>query len=634
MLTALSKGANSWLVRGLLILIIASFVLWGVEAAHLTGPSTVASVGDVKVTQAEYQRMFRNYQNFLTKDPSEPYTTQKMLADGMDKRVLEQLVMGAALDQGANSLGIRASQSRIITDIHRSPRFQNAAGTFDLAVYRQELSRLGVTEAQYVEEMRKLMERADLVGTLRGGVVVPEAVVQAIYSFESEVRWANYVGIPSAAMTGIPEPTDQDIKAYYDTHKQAYAQPEFRAFRFLVLNQAALAAQTQVTEEQIRKEYEARKATLSSPEKRDLQQIIVADEAAAKKLKQRLDGGEDFAAVAKSAGMSAAEINLPAAEKAKLSYLGDDAANKAFSIPEGQTGDPVNSKLGWVIFKVGTVTPGKEISLEEARPQLMKDIVDKQVAAAMDDLSEKARTQIATGVSIEALAQSLGVPLRTVTKMNGDGKDDIGLQVTGLPPGKNFIPSLFAKTEGEFIDLEDDGETGYFITQLDKIIPAQVTPLDQIKDRVRADWVRDARDKKAEAIAKGIVEKVRGGTSLSDAAAAVGATVSITPPVARAESGKLAGSFSPELLRAMFDAKKDGVVYGRATQGDGYFVIRVAEVKPVPIDQASDSYKQLKRQIGETIKADVEAQYQTYLQDKYSVSRNQKLVDQLVTQMP
>ncbi len=37
----------------------------------------------------------------------------------------------------------------------------------------------------------------------------------------------------------------------------------------------------------------------------------------------------------------------------------------------------------------------------------MKDIIDKQVTAAMDDLAEKARTQIATGASIDALAKSL-----------------------------------------------------------------------------------------------------------------------------------------------------------------------------------------------------------------------------------
>lgn len=634
MLTALRKGANSWILRGLLILIIASFVLWGVQSAHLTGPSTVATVDSVHVTQGEYDRAFRAELGMRTKDPSQPYTKAQAIADGVDKLTLERLVMGAALDNAADSLGVRASDKRIAKAIHEAPQFQGPGGTFDRAIYRESLRQRGMTEAMYEHEIRRLMERADLLGTLRSGVIVPEAVVQALYSYGSEVRWANYVGIPAAAMTNIPEPGDKDLKSYYDAHKQAYSQPEFRAFRYLALNQAELAARTQVTEEQLKAEYAARKATLSAAEKRDLKQIIVPAEDAAKKLKQRLDAGEDFAAVAKSAGMSAAETALPAAEKSKLSYLGDDAANKAFSIAQGETGDPVNSKLGWVIFKVDSVTPGREVSLDEARPQLMKDIVDRQVSAALDDLAEKARTQIATGAPIDAIAKSLELPLRSVKLMNGDGKDDLGLAVTGLPPGKTFVPSLFGKTEGEFIDLEDDGENGYFITQLDKIVPARVIPLEQITDQVRADWTREARDKAARSIAEKMVQKVRAGTSLSDAAAEVGATVSSTPVVSRAEAGKLGGAFSRDLLIAMFDAKKDGVVFGPSVRNDGYFVVRVAEVKSMPIDQNSDEYKQIRNSLGETLKLDIFAQYQTYLFDKYSVTRNQKLVDQMLSQMP
>jgi peptidyl-prolyl cis-trans isomerase D len=634
MLNALRKGANSWILRGLLILIIASFVLWGVQSAHLAGPSTVASVDDIHITQAEYARAFKAEQAMRTKDPAEPYTNQQAVADGLDKLVLERLVMGAALDKAADDLGVRASDQRIAASIHKTPAFQGPTGKFDLAIYRAALSQQNMTEHMYEQETRRLMERADLLGTLRSGVVVPETVVQAIYSYNAEVRWAHYVGIPAAAMTSVPAPSEQDIKGYYDAHKQNYAQPEFRTFRFLVLNPAELAARTQVTEETLKAEYESRKASLSTPEKRDLKQILVQSEDEAKKLKQRLDAGEDFVAVAKSAGMSTAEVSLPAAEKSKLSYLGDEAANKAFSLAQGAVSDPVNSKLGWVIFKAESVTPGHEISFEEARPQVMKDIIDRQVSAAMDDLAGKARSQIAQGVSIEDLAKSLDLPLRTVPKMSREGTDDLGLQVTGLPPGKNFTDSLFGKTEGEFIDLEDDGQNGYFVTQLDKIVPATIRPLDQIKDKVAGDWVREAHDKAARGVAEKIVQDVKAGTSLSDAAAKVGASVSSTPVVSRMEAGKLGGAFSRDLLTAMFEAKKDGVVYGPSARDDGYFVVQVAEVKPMPIDQNSAEYKQVRDRLGEIMKLDIFAQYQTYLLDKYSVTRNQKLVDQLISQLP
>ena len=244
MLTALRKGVNSWLLRGLLILIIASFVLFGVQSAHLAGPATVANVDSVHVTQAEFQRAFRAEQMQRTKDPSQPYSAAQAMADGIDKLTLERLVMGAALDNAADGLGVRASDKRIATAIHEAPQFHDPGGTFDRAIYREGLRQRDMTEAMYEQEIRRLMERADLLGTLRSGVIVPEAVVQALYSYGSEVRWAHYVGIPAAAMTNVPEPSIQDLKAYYESHKQAYSQPEYRAFRFIVLNQAELAART------------------------------------------------------------------------------------------------------------------------------------------------------------------------------------------------------------------------------------------------------------------------------------------------------------------------------------------------------------------------------------------------------
>ncbi len=632
MLTALRKGANMWFVRIILVLIIASFMVWGVESVHLTGPANVASVDNINVTQAEYSRAFRTELIQRTPDPSEPYTAPQAIADGLDRLVLERLVMGAALDNAAEDLGLRASDHRIAAAIHEAPRFQGPSGAFDMAIYRQELSQRGMTEYGFEQETRRLMERADLIGTLRSGVVVPEAIVQAIYAHASEVRWGHYVGIPSAGMTGVPEPSDTDVKAYYDAHQQRYSEPEYRAFRFVVLNQAALAANTQIADDVLRKEFEARKDTVSTPEKRDLKQIIVADEAAAKALKQRLDAGEDFVEVARSAGMSAGEVALPGTERSKLGYLGDEAADKAFSLEQGKVSDPVDSKLGWAIFKVDAVTPGREVTFDEARPQIMKDLVDRQVSAAMDELSEKARTQIAEGAAIEAVSQSLGLPLRSVAQMNRDGKDATGEPVTGLPPGKAFIPSLFGKTQGEFIDLEDDGENGYFVTHLDKIIPARVKPLSEIRDQVRADWTRDARDKAARAVAQKVVEKVRGGTSLSDAAREIGAVVASTPMVSRSQAPRLGEYFSPELVTAMFDADKDGVVYGASARNDGYFVVRVADVKPMPIDPNSADYGQIRDALSETLKLDIFAQYQTYLFDKYSVTRNQKLVDQITSQ--
>jgi peptidyl-prolyl cis-trans isomerase D len=629
---ATRTGPKVWFIRGLLVLIIISFMVWGVESVRIGGGTTVAQVGDVRVTPREYERAFRLEQMRRSGETGALYTRQQAVADGIDKQVLERLVLGAALDQAAYDLGLHVSDARIARAIQDETRFHGADGKFDPAVYRQEVQQIGFDDVSFEAEQRRLIQRADLVGALSAGVVVPEAVVQAIHSHGTEVRWARYVGIPAAAMTKIPEPTEADLRAYYDSHLQAYSLPEYRGFSFVLLNPTELADKGRIADEVVAREYEARKASFSKPETRDLKQIIVADEARARALKQRLDEGADFLAVAREAGISQAEATVTGADKSKLAYLGEQAADTAFSLPEGAVSEPVSGKLGWVLFKVERIVPGQVTSFEEARPQIVEDLADRQIAAALDDLATKARTQIAEGVTIQQLAQSLGLRLRTVPAMDAKGLDPAGNAVPGVPAGKAFTESLFAKAEGDFIDLEDDGENGYFVLELDKIEPAKVRPFAEVKEQVRADWTREARNSAARSVAQGIVDKVRGGASLSMAATDAGGTVATTPPVSRARASQLGGAFSPELISAMFDAPKGGVALGPSARGDGYFVIQVVEVNPVPLDTRSEEYARLKDMLYDSLRMDILAQYQTYLFDEYSVSRNLGIVDQIVGQ--
>jgi peptidyl-prolyl cis-trans isomerase D len=631
MLNAMRRGANSWIIRGLLILIVVSFVIVGVESGRFGGPTTVASVGDVRVTPEEYGRAFQLELNSRSQASGERYTTEEAVAAGLDKQVMERLVFGAALDKAAQELGLHISDARLAEQIHEFQSFRGVDGKFDMQVYRQALAQQGMSEHDFERETRHLILRADLMGALRSGIRVPEAIVQAMYGHASEVRWARYIRVPSAGMT-VPQPTDADLKAYYDSHQQVYSLPEFRGFSFIVLNNAQMASKVDVTEEMIAQEYAARKDTLSEPEKRDLKQIIIADEAAAKAAKEKIDGGADFLAVAREAGISQAEAVQPGADKGKLAYLGEEAADQAFSLEEGAVGAPVKSKLGWVIFKVDAITPGKSVSLDEARPQLTKDLSERLSAQKLEELAAEARTKIAEGATIQAVAEALALPLRTVEAMNNKGEDANGVSVADIPAPQGFKDSLFSKVEGEFIDLEDDGENGFFILQLDTIRPASVQPFAEIKELVRVDWTQDARNQAARSMAEKIAEKVRGGASMEAAAQEAGSSVGVTPPVPRGNAARLASEFSRELIEAIYAAPKDGVVHGASSKSDGYFVAQVAEISPMPVDETTADYRQLRDSLYVAQQNDMYAQFQTYLYNTYSVTRNPGVVDTLIGQ--
>ncbi|MBI1179599.1 MAG: hypothetical protein GC201_03515 [Alphaproteobacteria bacterium] len=632
MLSALRKAANNWYIKALLALLVAAFMLWGVQSAHLSGPSTVAKVGDVRVTPDEYMRAFNIELDSRSREADKAYTADQAVKDGVDNLVLERLVTGAALDQAAHDLGLHVSDDRVAKAVDEYTAFRGPDGQFDKAVYAAALRQLGFTPTTFEKEQRRLIQRSDLLSTLGAGAVVPEALVQAIFTYLTEMRWVRYFVVPAAAVDKVPEPTAADLKQFYDAHHDLYTVPERRSYDYLTLTKQQLMDRVNVTDDEIKREYEARKSDFGTPEKRDLKQIIVPTQDEAQKLKKQIDGGLAFDKAAEQAGMSSAEVTNPDVDEKKLAYLGDEAAKTVFSQPQGKVSDPIETKLGWGLFLTEKITPGESKSLDQVHDQIAEQLRDKAATQQLNDLAEDARTKIATGATIQQLAKDMKVQLHSVKGADREGLDADGNPVPEVPMTKPFQNSLFSKEEGEFIDLEDDGSGGYFVIQLNKIIPAALQPFDAVKEKVTNAWIRDARRNAAQAKAKELAEKVRGGASMAEAAVDAGATLSTTPPFSRS-SRQIPNMFSQDLLVDLFDARKDQVLTGPAAGGDAYVVAQISDTKALPVDPTDRDYRSTRDLIDKSMKNDIYAQYQTYLFNKHSVTRNQSLVNDLVDRL-
>ncbi|MFT6559634.1 SurA N-terminal domain-containing protein, partial [Sneathiella sp.] len=62
MLHSMRKGAGGWLAKGLLVLLVASFAVWGI-GSDMLGSSVgadVIEVGDQTVTIGEFRREYQN----------------------------------------------------------------------------------------------------------------------------------------------------------------------------------------------------------------------------------------------------------------------------------------------------------------------------------------------------------------------------------------------------------------------------------------------------------------------------------------------------------------------------------------------------------------------------------------------
>lgn len=139
-----------------------------------------------------------------------------------------------------------------------------------------------------------------------------------------------------------------------------------------------------VTEEEIKQYYEDNKDQFA---KRDASHILVADEKTAKEVKEKLNNGEDFAALAKEYSTDTANAanggELGTFSRGQMVKEFEDAA---FALKEGEISEPIKTQFGYHIIKLNKVAD----SIEDNKEAIIKALNDKKYADYIKELNEKA----------------------------------------------------------------------------------------------------------------------------------------------------------------------------------------------------------------------------------------------------
>lgn len=134
-----------------------------------------------------------------------------------------------------------------------------------------------------------------------------------------------------------------------------------------------------VSDEDAKKYYEANKDKFKDAEKIKVSHILVETEAEANDVLAKLNGGADFAALAKE------KSTCPSKEKGgELGLISKgqtvpEFENAAFALQAGQVSGIVKSQFGYHIIKVTEKQPEKVLSYDEVKDQLKQMLLaDKQ----------------------------------------------------------------------------------------------------------------------------------------------------------------------------------------------------------------------------------------------------------------
>jgi peptidyl-prolyl cis-trans isomerase D len=626
MLTAMRGWLNSWVAKGLFVLLILSFAVWGI-GDFVTGrggaPNAVATVGGREVPLADATEAYRRQLAELQRSFGPQFQPVAPLRQRIAEDAVNRLVTLTAVAEEADARGIVVTDEALRQVVFSAQPFQGLDGRFSRIAFEAFLRNAGLTEARFLELLRGDVKRQQLLSAVRAGAVAPVALAAPVLAFQQEQREAIAVEMPFIAAAAPPEPTEDQLRRYWENNAERFTAPEYRRFALLALTVDDVARDITPTEAQLRAAYDVRAAEFQRAERRAIEQAVVADEAAARALADAWRAGLDFAALearaAEAGGTAVALGEIAAAE------LPDAAlAAAAFAAEAGAVLDPVRSPFGWHVMKVLSATPAATRSFDEVKAELAREVAHELAAERIYSIANRVEDSIAEGIPLAEVARRHALALREVAAMDNDGLAPDGTRVDLAPGGTRVVDTVFTTQPGPPTRLVEAEGANFFAVQVQAVMPPTLRPFETVAAEVRTAWENAERRRAMEAQAAQMLAAVQGGMAFEAAAAAQGWTARRIGPFHRGARG--AGAPPPALLQAIFGLAPGAVTMVEANQA--FIVVGIARV--IAPDQTPERLDPLRAALANAIADDLEAQFAQAIQTRAGATINPRAIQIMV----
>lgn len=624
MLDTLRRGAQTWVAKALLILLVASFGIWGIaDFSNFGGARTVATVGDTPIEAAEFQRAYQRQVQTLSRAYGQPITAEIAAQVGIPQQVLGGMISAAAVTDAANGYGLGISDATLARKIAEDPTLRpKDAQAFDRVYFTRLLQEVGLTEEAYVEERRDEELRNQIEQGLAAGVTTPDALVELVYRFQNEVRVVEHVTLARANLEPIAPPADSELSAWYEERKAQFQAPELRTASVIVATPDAVADPSAVTDAEAQAEYERTKASYSVAERRRVQQILLPDLEAAQAVRARIDGGATFEAIAAERGVAPADLDLGLL--ARTDMVDPAIADAAFALAAGEISQPIAARFGGALVRVTEIQPESVQPFEAVADQVKTALARRTAERTVQDLHQEIEDARAGGATLQEISERFGLERRVVT-LDASGAGADGVPVADLPQAQTLVQKLF---ETEVGNEEDPivADRGYVWYALDEVTPARDRPLEEVRERVVAAWTEEAAADRLDEKAEAMMTALRAGQELAAVAAPLGLTVATTQPFAR--NGDVP-ELGEEAIEAAFRGPS-GHVGSVVRPGGERVVLKVKSVINPPFFAESADAVTARRTFRGELQATLIDQYTAAMQQQLGTTVNQAMLDQVI----
>lgn len=382
---------NKKIVQIFLALITLPFAFFGLDSYVRSGGTgeDVAKIGDVKITQQQFQQALRDQQDRLRAQEGGQLDPKLLDNPVARKAILDDLIDQRLLLLEASKKKMFVSDAAIRQTIGAIDAFK-VDGQFSTERYETALRAQGMSPAGFEAQLRQDLTLQQLAGAIGQSGVLSRTVSDRVLAMQTEKREVMEYRLPLDSYLDKVKLADDAAKKFYDENAKQFELPEQARAEYVELSMEAIGAQLAVTEAEVKAWYDGHKDRYQQPEERRASHILIGLEKLGKD-KAKAKAEEVFKAVQKNPA-SFAELakknsdDPGSAEKGgDLGYFGRGMMVKPFedatlALKEGEISGIVESDFGFHIIKLTGIHAAKEKPLAEVKGEIEAEL--KKVAGS------------------------------------------------------------------------------------------------------------------------------------------------------------------------------------------------------------------------------------------------------------
>ena len=383
---------NKRIVQIFLALITLPFAFFGVDSyvRSVGSEGDVAKIGDIKITQQQYQQALREQQERLRSQMGGQLDPK--LLDNPEARnaILNDLVDQRLLMLEANKKNLFASDNAIRAAIGGIDAFK-IDGKFSSERYESALRGQGMTPAGFEAQLRQDLTLQQLASGLGQSGVISRTVSDRLIGLQLERREVMEFRLALDSYLDKVKLADGAAQKFYDENGQQFDTPEQARAEYVVLSMETIGAQLAVSEAEVKAWYDGHKDRFLQPEERRASHILIAASSKDEKEKAKARAEELLKEIQKTptsfADLAKKNSQDPgsAAKGGDLGFFGRGMMVKpfeeaAYKLKEGEISGVVESDFGFHIIKVTGIHAAKEKPLAEVKTEIEDEL--KKTAAS------------------------------------------------------------------------------------------------------------------------------------------------------------------------------------------------------------------------------------------------------------